>query len=305
MRRARRIEVTVLRLTLCEPFSRLRSKLRRKLFTDEITELQTSFKTNRDIMPKVQPIIEYRDVRCSHSENLPDLLTRLRLSILISTYQTGHLVVVAARQGKLVLSFHQFERAMGVAVKPGCIAVCTGKEVWFARSAPDIAAKLAPRAQYDACFLARTLPLHGRPFAPTNAAWVGNEWVWVVNTLFSCNSPRCTLVIVSRAALETAVLFRHLFPEDRFVTSMACSGCRWNTTALRHATWHGGNQLRRRLAACHGQRGWLPAGNSHQGRVSGRVGYRCRTRPRGRWSHLSFAIRIRAIGFRQSDDRPN
>src|ERR1700722_8369337 len=95
-----------------------------------------------------EPSHEHRDIRCSHSENLPALLTQLRLSILISTYQTGHLVVVAAHQGRLVLTFHQFERAMGVAAKPGCIAVCTGKEVWFARSVPDIAAKLEPRGQY-------------------------------------------------------------------------------------------------------------------------------------------------------------
>ena len=87
---------------------------------------------------------EFRDIRCSHSEGLPALLAQLRLSVLISTYQTGHLVVVAARQGRLVLTFHQFERAMGVAVKPGTIAVCTRKEVWFLRDAPDIAAKLPP-----------------------------------------------------------------------------------------------------------------------------------------------------------------
>jgi len=63
-----------------------------------------------------EPGQEFRDIRCSHSESLPALLTQLRLSVLISTYQTGHLVVVAARQGRLVLSFHQFQRAMGIAV---------------------------------------------------------------------------------------------------------------------------------------------------------------------------------------------
>ena len=97
-----------------------------------------------------------RDIRCSHSEGLPGLLARLRVSVLISTYQTGHLVVVAARNGRLTLSFHQFERAMGIAVKPGALAVCTRKEVWFLRDAPDIAAKLQAAGQYDACFLART-----------------------------------------------------------------------------------------------------------------------------------------------------
>jgi Domain of unknown function (DUF4915) len=80
-----------------------------------------------------EPGLEFPDIRCTHSENLPDLLTDLRLSILISTYQTGHLVVVAARQRRLVVTFHQFERAMGIAVKPGTIAICTRKEAWFAR----------------------------------------------------------------------------------------------------------------------------------------------------------------------------
>src|SRR5215471_19063333 len=103
-----------------------------------------------------EPGLEYRDIRCTHSDSLPELLTRLRLSVLISTYQTGHLVVVAARQGRLVVTFHQFDRAMGIAVKPGTIAVCTRKEVWFLRDAPDIAAKLQPSGQHDACFLART-----------------------------------------------------------------------------------------------------------------------------------------------------
>jgi uncharacterized protein (TIGR03032 family) len=131
-----------------------------------------------------EPGLEFRDIRCSHSETLPELLTRLRLSVLISTYQTGHLVVVAARQGRLVLTFHQFERAMGVAVKPGAIAVCTRKEVWFVRDAPDIAAKLEPRGHYDACFLARTAHFTG-DIRAHEAAWVGGEF-WVVNTLFSC-----------------------------------------------------------------------------------------------------------------------
>jgi uncharacterized protein (TIGR03032 family) len=131
-----------------------------------------------------EPGLEYRDIRCSHSENLPELLTRLRLSLLISTYQTGHLVVVAARQGRLVLTFHQFERAMGIAVKPGTLAVCTRQEVWFVRDAPDIAAKLEPRGQYDACFLARTAHFTG-DIRAHESAWVGNEF-WVVNTLFSC-----------------------------------------------------------------------------------------------------------------------
>jgi uncharacterized protein (TIGR03032 family) len=83
-----------------------------------------------------------------------------------------------------VLTFHQFERAMGIAVKPGAIAICTRKEVWFLRDVPDITAKLDPRGQYDACFLARTTHFTG-DIQAHECAWVGNEFL-VVNTLFSC-----------------------------------------------------------------------------------------------------------------------
>src|SRR5271166_5186183 len=131
-----------------------------------------------------EPVQEYRDIRCSHSDSLPALLTQLRLSVLISTYQTGHLVVVSAREGRLTLTFSQFERAMGIAVKPGTIAVCTRKEVWFLRDAPDIAAKLQHPEHHDACYLARTTHFTG-DIEAHEAAWVGGEF-WVVNTLFSC-----------------------------------------------------------------------------------------------------------------------
>jgi uncharacterized protein (TIGR03032 family) len=132
---------------------------------------------------------QYRDIRCSHSESLPALLGQLRLSVLISTYQTGHLVVVSARGGRLTVSFHQFDRAMGIAVKPGTIAVCTRKEIWFLREAADIAAKLEPAGQYDACFLARTSHFTD-DIQAHEAAWVvrpgGDSEFWIVNTLFSC-----------------------------------------------------------------------------------------------------------------------
>jgi uncharacterized protein (TIGR03032 family) len=129
-----------------------------------------------------EPVQEYRNIRCSYSDSLPALLAQLRLSVLISTYQTGHLIAVSAREGTLKLAFHQFERAMGIAVKPGTIAVCTRKEVWFLRDAPDIAAKLP--GHHDSCFLARTSHFTD-DIQAHEAAWVGREF-WIVNTLFSC-----------------------------------------------------------------------------------------------------------------------
>jgi uncharacterized protein (TIGR03032 family) len=162
--------------------------------------------------------MEQRDIRCSHSDGLPALLSQLRLSVLISTYQTGHLVVVSAREGRLTLTFNQFDRAMGIAVKSGTIAVCTRKEVWFLRNAPDIAAKLP--GQHDACFLARTSHFTD-DIQAHEAAWVagtgdgarGKDEFWAVNTRFSCLSaldPKYSFAPHWKPTFITA-----LRPEDR------------------------------------------------------------------------------------------
>ena len=124
------------------------------------------------------------DIHCDPSPTLAPLLERLGASVVLTVPHLGNLVVLAARQGRVRLSFHTFERAMGVAVARHALAVCTRTEVWFVRDAPDIAAKLHPRGHYDACYLTRASHFTG-DVQGHEAAWVQGE-VWLVNTLFSC-----------------------------------------------------------------------------------------------------------------------
>src|SRR5579871_1646019 len=124
------------------------------------------------------------DVHCTPSPSLAPLLERLGASLILTAPHSGNLIVVAAPGGKLTISFHTFERVMGVAVSPDVLAVCTRSEVWFLRSAPDIAPKLEPRGHYDACYLTRACHVTG-DFQTHEAAWVGGE-LWLVNTLFNC-----------------------------------------------------------------------------------------------------------------------
>src|SRR5262249_33129946 len=135
------------------------------------------------------PAPTHREVRYEYSRNLAPLLAHLGASLVVSTYQAGKLVVVGVdQQGALALSFHNFERAMGVAVRPDRLAGGTQSQVWFLRSAPDIAPRLAPAGQHDACFLARSSHMTG-DIHVHELAWAGAE-LWIVNTLFSC---LCTL----------------------------------------------------------------------------------------------------------------
>ena len=68
-----------------------------------------------------------REVRYTISRDFLPVLEHLRASLLISTYQAGKLVVVGQAGGQLVLSLHNFERAMGVAVGPRGRRIAVGE----------------------------------------------------------------------------------------------------------------------------------------------------------------------------------
>src|SRR5436305_1092901 len=96
-----------------------------------------------------------REIRHEYARSLPALLERLGVSLLVSTYQAGKVAAVGTDRGELTLSYHNFERAMGLAVKPDAVAVAARAQVWFLRSAPEIAARVGPAGRHDAYFLPR------------------------------------------------------------------------------------------------------------------------------------------------------
>src|SRR5215468_1953605 len=85
-----------------------------------------------------------REIRHEYTHSLPPLLSQLGVSLLVSTYQAGKVVAVGVADGELALSYHNFERAMGLAVKPEAIAIGARAQVWFLPAAPDLAARVEP-----------------------------------------------------------------------------------------------------------------------------------------------------------------
>src|SRR5262245_40128367 len=129
-----------------------------------------------------------REVRHEYTHSLPPLLSQLGISLLVSTYQAGKVVAVGVAAGELTLAYHNFERAMGMAVTPDGLAVAARAQVWFLHAAPDLAARVEPVGRHDALFLTRSSHFTGEVQAH-ELAWVGGE-LWLVNTAFGC---LCTL----------------------------------------------------------------------------------------------------------------
>src|SRR5215472_323110 len=129
-----------------------------------------------------------REIRHEYTHSLPGVLSQLGVSLLVSTYQAGKVVAVGVAENELSLSYHNFERAMGLGVGPDRIAVGARAQIWFLNSAADLACRVEPAGRHDACFLTRSSHFTGEIQAH-ELAWTGDE-LWLVNTAFGC---LCTL----------------------------------------------------------------------------------------------------------------
>jgi uncharacterized protein (TIGR03032 family) len=129
-----------------------------------------------------------REVRYEYSNNLAGILDRLKISLFFSTYQAGKLGVVTAKNNSLDISFHNFDRAMGMAISPTQMAVGGRDWVYFLRNDASLASQIEPAGSYDACYLTRGAQYTG-DISIHDLAW-GSQELWMVNTRFSC---LCTL----------------------------------------------------------------------------------------------------------------
>ena len=129
-----------------------------------------------------------REVRYDYSNSFTSILNTFKISLFFSTYQAGKLGVVTARNNSLNIDFHNFERAMGMAISPTQMAVGGKDWVYLLKNDSGLAAQIVPPGTYDACFLTRGAQYTG-DISIHDLAW-GNEELWIVNTRFSCI---CTL----------------------------------------------------------------------------------------------------------------
>ena len=129
-----------------------------------------------------------RQVSYEYSNNLASIFNRLKISVFFSTYQAGKLGVVTVRDNALNISFHNFERAMGMAINPTQMAVGGKDWVYFLKNDSQLASQIEPPGSYDACFLTRGAQYTG-DISIHDLAW-GDKELWMVNTRFSC---LCTL----------------------------------------------------------------------------------------------------------------
>jgi Domain of unknown function (DUF4915) len=158
-------------------------------------------------------------LRSVHTSNFSAILQELGISVLVTTYQAGKLVMLRPDGERLNTHFRGFSKPMGLAVDGDRLAIGTSVEIWEYHNAPAVARRLEPAGSHDACFLPRSsvctgdIQIHEMAWAhsplapspptplplstggegsrhlpsPLRGRGAGGEGeLWFVNTRFSC-----------------------------------------------------------------------------------------------------------------------
>ena len=117
------------------------------------------------------------------SARFPGVLEEIGSSLLVTTYQSGRLVVCRARQQGLNTHFLRLSSPMGVAVGEDRFAVGTDRWIAVYRNHERTGAHL-PDGPYDACFV--PLSLHATGDIKVHELAFADDGLWAVSTRFSC-----------------------------------------------------------------------------------------------------------------------
>ena len=120
-----------------------------------------------------------------HTDAMPALLERAKISLLVSTYQSGRLIALRNENGVVNTHFRFLPRPMGIAVGAARLAVGTQREIVEYRNQPAVAAKLEPAESHDACYLPLRRHVTG-DVSIHDMAYGADGELWFVNTRFSC-----------------------------------------------------------------------------------------------------------------------
>lgn len=168
-------------------------------------------------------------MRSVHTQGFPRILNELGISLAVTTYQAGKLVMLRPEPTPtghvLNTHFRGFNKPMGLAWEPGRFALGTAHEIWEFHDIPALAPKLDKAeslAKHDAAFLPRNshitgdIQIHEMAWKPRDADTTKPgtlSELWFVNTRFSCLATRSD--IYSFVPRWKPPFISALAPEDR------------------------------------------------------------------------------------------
>ncbi|NEQ50316.1 MAG: TIGR03032 family protein [Leptolyngbya sp. SIO3F4] len=131
-------------------------------------------------------------LRSIHTDTFVNVLDQLGISLVVSTYQAGKLILIRADGEAINTHVCPFNKPMGLAADREKLAIGSAHQIWELRNIPAVAQTIGPK--HDACYLPRQMHVTG-DIDIHEMAWAKtgpnrSDELWFVNTRFSC---LCTL----------------------------------------------------------------------------------------------------------------
>ena len=127
-------------------------------------------------------------LKVSFSESIPDLLTKLNCTIVVSTYTVNKIIFICPNGHSDIIQFPKyFKKPMGIAVSGDKLAVASLNKVTVFGSSPKLALNYPMKPKtYDTLFMPRAEYYTGKVDVH-DLNW-GDAGLWGVTTAFSCLS---------------------------------------------------------------------------------------------------------------------
>lgn len=126
-------------------------------------------------------------VRCTVSEGFSTWLAEHQLSLAVTTYQAGKLLLIGWNGTQVSLNARHFDQAMGLDVAGDALALATRDRIHRFADASLLAPDFDPGqpGRYDALYLHRASFFTG-PLFIHDVGFAADGELWFVNTRFSC-----------------------------------------------------------------------------------------------------------------------
>lgn len=120
----------------------------------------------------------------SYPDSLVELLSKMKVTIVMSTYQAGKIMLIGAKEGKFDIRYKEFPRPMGMVWEKGKFFAGLGHGIWQFSNYTGVAEILEPKETFDACYLPQNI--HFTADIDIHEMEFCQDELYFVNTKFSC-----------------------------------------------------------------------------------------------------------------------
>lgn len=135
-------------------------------------------------MNDTSPSAFMETIEFTYSVNVVELLKRLRASILMSTYQSGKIILMGEHNDHFDIRYAEFPRPMGMYAKGGKLWAGLGHGIYQFANFEGVCRTLEDGKRYDACYLPQSI--HFTADIDIHEMEYCNDELYFINTKFSC-----------------------------------------------------------------------------------------------------------------------